>query len=105
MTEACCWVIQVDAAEWREFQKLKEQLEQEKRDTAALTTAFVEHRAQTAADSLVRLYADSLSKQPVRKPKFCFGNGDRTSSLTPKTEVSSRFSLLSARVAQQLPHG
>ncbi|KAL3144002.1 hypothetical protein ABBQ32_003810 [Trebouxia sp. C0010 RCD-2024] len=42
----------VDEAAWREFQKLKEQLEQDKRDMAALTSAFVEHRAQTAADTL-----------------------------------------------------
>lgn len=46
-------VVQVDEAAWREFQKLKEQLEQDKRDMAALTSAFVEHRAQTAADTLV----------------------------------------------------
>ena len=47
--------MQVDEAAWREFQKLKEQLEQDKRDMAVLTVAFVEHRAQTAADSLVCL--------------------------------------------------
>ena len=46
---------QVDEAAWREFQKLKEQLEQDKRDMAVLTAAFTEHRAQTAADSLVCL--------------------------------------------------
>lgn len=45
--------MQVDEAAWREFQKLKEQLDQEKRDTALLTAAFIDHRAQTAADSLV----------------------------------------------------
>lgn len=45
--------VQVDEAAWREFQKLKEQLDQEKRDTALLTAAFIDHRAQTAADSLV----------------------------------------------------
>ena len=44
---------QADEAAWREFQKLKEQLEQDKRDMAALTAAFVDHRAQTAADTLV----------------------------------------------------
>lgn len=47
-------LVQVDEAAWREFQKLKEQLEQDKRDMAALTTAFVEHRAETATDTLVR---------------------------------------------------
>ena len=47
--------VQVDEAAWREFQNLKEQLEQDKRDMAVLTAAFIEHRAQTAADSLVCL--------------------------------------------------
>lgn len=46
---------QVDEAAWRDFQKLREQLDQDKRDMAVLTAAFVEHRAQTAADSLVCL--------------------------------------------------
>ena len=52
--------MQVDESAWREFQKLKEQLEQDKRDMAALTTAFVDHRAQTAADTLVHLPAIPL---------------------------------------------
>lgn len=46
-------VLQVDESAWREFQKLKEKLEQDKRDMAALNAAFVEYRGQTAADTLV----------------------------------------------------
>ena len=45
--------MQVDEAAWRDFQKLREQLDQHKRDMLALTTAFVEYRAQAAADTLV----------------------------------------------------
>lgn len=55
--------VQVDAAAWREFQKLKEQLEQEKRDMTALTAAFIDHRAQAAADSLVRPACSHTSRQ------------------------------------------
>ncbi|KAL0037105.1 hypothetical protein WJX79_000589 [Trebouxia sp. C0005] len=42
----------VDEAGWRDFKKLQEQLEQDKRDMKALTEAFIDHRAQTAADTL-----------------------------------------------------
>lgn len=46
---------QVDEAGWREFKKLQEQMEQDKRDMKALTIAFIQHRAQTAADTLVHI--------------------------------------------------
>ena len=46
---------QVDEAEWREFKKLQEQLDQSKRDMKVLTDSFIQHRAQTATDTLVRL--------------------------------------------------
>lgn len=45
--------MQVDEAGWRDFKKLQEQLEQDKRDMKVLTEAFMDHRAQTAADTLV----------------------------------------------------
>ncbi|KAL0028996.1 hypothetical protein WJX77_010606 [Trebouxia sp. C0004] len=44
----------VDAAGWRDFMKLQEQLEQDKRDMKVLTEAFIDHRAQTAADTLAK---------------------------------------------------
>ncbi len=47
-----CW-SQVDEAGWRDFKKLQEQLEQDKRDMKVLTEAFIDHRSQTAADTLV----------------------------------------------------
>ena len=46
--------VQVDEAGWRDFKKLQEQLEQDKRDMKVLTEAFIDYRAQTAADTLVR---------------------------------------------------
>ncbi len=46
-------LVQVDEAGWRDFKKLQEQLEQDKRDMKVLTEAFIDHRAQTAADTLV----------------------------------------------------
>ena len=46
-------LAQVDEAGWRDFKKLQEQLEQDKRDMKVLTEAFIDHRAQTAADTLV----------------------------------------------------
>ena len=46
-------LVQVDEAGWRDFKKLQEQLEQDKRDMKVLTEAFIDYRAQTAADTLV----------------------------------------------------
>ena len=50
----CCFLsVQVGEAAWQEYQKLQEMLEQHRRDTRALTTAFVDQRAKTASGVLV----------------------------------------------------
>ena len=45
--------MQVDAHQWQQYQKLEGKLEAAKRDMQSLTRAFVDHRAQTAAETLV----------------------------------------------------
>lgn len=59
-------LVQVDEAGWRDFKKLQEQLEQDKRDMKALTEAFIDHRAQTAADTLVRVKPCNASHATLR---------------------------------------
>ncbi len=55
-------LMQVDEAGWRDFKKLQEQLEQDKRDMKVLTEAFIDHRAQTAADTLVCVKSCNASR-------------------------------------------
>ena len=55
---------QVDQEGWRQYKKLQEQLEQDRQEMNALTTAFVDHRAQAAADTLVAALALSACVQP-----------------------------------------
>ena len=50
-----CYLIwlQVDANQWQHYQKLEGKLEAAKRDMLMLTKAFIDHRAQAAATTLV----------------------------------------------------
>lgn len=45
--------LQVDANQWQHYQKLEGKLEAAKRDMLTLTKAFIDHRAQVAATTLV----------------------------------------------------
>ena len=45
--------LQVDANQWQHYQKLEGKLEAAKRDMLVLTKAFIDHRAQAAATTLV----------------------------------------------------
>ena len=45
--------MQVDTKQWQQYQKLEGKLEAAKRDMLVLTQAFIDHRAQAAAKTLV----------------------------------------------------